>query len=133
MIINKMPPVERKADGSLPIMSAKQRSHANTLIRQTCSYYDGGNCLYLDRGESTVCVQSISYSVLCKYFWHILLETKEGRTLKAQLLHSENIKNCLVCGKAFHPQSNRVKYCNACAATTRRSQKAAHARKRRRK
>ena len=30
--------------------------------------YDGGNCIALDDGEECVCVQSISYSLLCRWF-----------------------------------------------------------------
>ena len=30
--------------------------------------YDGGNCLLLDDGEPCVCVQSISLSLMCRWF-----------------------------------------------------------------
>ena len=33
-----------------------------------CCNYDCGNCLALDDGEECVCVQSISYSLLCRWF-----------------------------------------------------------------
>ena len=48
--IKELPPVERRANGSLYRMDAKQRREAVRLIRERCSYYDSGNCLYLDRG-----------------------------------------------------------------------------------
>lgn len=44
-----------------------QRARCNRLIRRLCANYDGGNCLPLDDGEGCVCVQTISYSLLCKY------------------------------------------------------------------
>jgi hypothetical protein len=133
MIANNLPPIERKADGSLPSMSAKQRSRANALIREACSYYDCGNCLYLDEGKKSVCVQSISFSIHCKFFWHVLLEGAEGRTLKAQLLYAKEARVCSVCGKKVHSQSNHAKYCAVCAVTAKRAQKAAYARKQRAK
>ena len=49
--IKDLPPVERRADGSLYRMDAGQRREAVRLIKGRCSYYDGGNCLYLDDGE----------------------------------------------------------------------------------
>lgn len=52
----------------LPSLTPKQRQRANALIKRLCANYDNGNCLALDNGEPCVCVQSISYSLLCKYF-----------------------------------------------------------------
>ena len=52
----------------LPSLTPKQRQRANALIKRLCANYDNGNCLALDDGELCVCVQSISYSLLCKYF-----------------------------------------------------------------
>ncbi|RKI89646.1 hypothetical protein D7V94_16870 [Parablautia intestinalis] len=37
------------------------------LIHECCNY-DGGNCILLDDGKGCVYVQSISYSLLCKWF-----------------------------------------------------------------
>lgn len=50
-----------------------QRARCNRLIRRLCANYDGGNCLPLDDGEGCVCVQMISYSLLCKYFRRAVL------------------------------------------------------------
>ncbi len=50
-----------------------QRARCNRLIRRLCANYDGGNCLPLDDGEGYVCVQMISYSLLCKYFRRAVL------------------------------------------------------------
>ena len=49
-------------------LTPAQRARCNRLIRRLCANYDGGNCLPLDDGEGCVCVQTISYSLLCKYF-----------------------------------------------------------------
>ena len=37
------------------------------LVHDCCNY-DGGNCLLLDDGEECVCPQSISYSLICRWF-----------------------------------------------------------------
>ena len=131
MKIKDFPPIECKPDGSLPRMTTGQRNRANTLIRQQCSYFDCGHCLYLDRGEAVACVQSISYSVNCKFFRHIVLESKEGATLKAELFQKDALRRCAVCKAAFSASSNSAKYCKKCAADVQRKQKAAYARKRR--
>lgn len=51
-----------------PRMTEGQLRRARKLIRRLCANYDEGNCLALDEGEGCVCVQSISYSLLCRYF-----------------------------------------------------------------
>ena len=38
-----------------------------------CCNYDQGNCTLLEDGEPCVCVQGISYSVLCKWFRNAVL------------------------------------------------------------
>jgi hypothetical protein len=129
--IKVLPPIERKPDGSLPRMTPQQRKRAHILIRKICCNYDGGNCLLLDDGESCVCVQSISYSVNCKFFRRVLLEDKEGLSLKAEIFKDAASKRCLVCGVAFQSKSNHAKYCADCAKQIQKRQKAEHARKRR--
>jgi len=124
-------PIERKPDGSLPRMAARQRQAAVKLIRKVCCNYNNGDCLLLDDGEGCVCVQSISYSVNCKYFRWVLLKDKDGQSLKAELFRDETSKQCVVCGKAYQSKSNNAKYCGGCAVTVQRKQKAAYARKRR--
>ena len=54
-------------------LTPAQRARCNRLIRRLCANYDGGNCMPLDDGEGCVCVQMISYSLLCKYFRRALL------------------------------------------------------------
>ena len=92
--MKNLPPVERRADGSLYRMDGKQRREGARLIKGLCSYYDNGNCLYLDRGEAVTCPQSISYSVCCKFFRHVLLKDQEGKGLEAEVFQREALKRC---------------------------------------
>lgn len=54
-------------------MTPEQRQLANKLIKKSCANYHNGNCLLLDDGETSPCVQSISISVNCNYFRNIVL------------------------------------------------------------
>ena len=70
--LKKLPPLERKPDGSLHRMTPAQRKRANALIRRECCNYDSGNCIVLDDGDTCICPQTISFSVCCKHFrWEI--------------------------------------------------------------
>ena len=80
---------------------------------------------------SCACVQSIDYSLVCKWFRAAVLPTDKG--LCAALLHQEQVRPCAECGTMFVPLSNRGKYCDECAAIVRWRQKAAHERERRRR
>ena len=51
----------------IPVMTYSQYRRAGKLVHQCCNY-ESGNCLALDDGEECVCVQSISYSLLCRWF-----------------------------------------------------------------
>lgn len=126
----KLQPIERGPDGSLPRMTAAQRRRANALIRNTCCNYDGNNCLLLDDGDTHVCPQMISYSVCCTWFQRAVLP--QDKALEAEIFRSASVKRCAECGAAFVPRSNRAKYCEACAAKVHRRQKNASDRKRRR-
>ena len=76
-----------------------------------------------------VCVQSISCSLLCRWFRVAVLPLDES--LETALLHQKEQKRCAVCGQPFLPGSNRAKYCKSCAAIVHRRQKTASDRKRR--
>lgn len=76
----------------------------------------------LDDGEECVCVQSISYSVNCKWFRRFVLPGNPA--LETEIFQSGNVKRCAVCGAAFVPKSNRAKYCQKCAGEVHRKQKA---------
>ena len=52
--LKKLPPLERKPDGSLYRMTPAQRKRANALIRRECCSYDSGNCIVLDDGDTCI-------------------------------------------------------------------------------
>lgn len=93
-----------------------------------CCNYDNGNCILLDNGEPCVCVQSISYSLLCRWFIAAVLPL-DGK-LEAALLHRADRKRCTECGGYFLPKSNRGKYCPDCTVKVRRRNEAERQRKR---
>lgn len=68
--------------------------------------------------------QSISYSICCKFFRHMLPKDREGKGLEAGIFRREVLKRCAVCGKLFSSVSNSVKYCGNCKAAIQRQQKA---------
>ena len=43
-----------------------------------CCNYDNGNCILLNNGEPCVCVQSISYSLICRWFRIAVLPLDEN-------------------------------------------------------
>ena len=94
---------------NIPRMSYPQYRKARRLTHECCNYCNG-NCLLLDDGEECVCVQSISYSLLCRWFKVAVLPLDAA--LCAEITKGrDEIKRCAVCGAAFTPNSNRAKYC----------------------
>ena len=87
--------------------------------------------IVLDDGEECVCVQSISYSLLCRWFRAAVLP--QDKELETALFHRMNAKKCAVCGALFTPGSNRAKYCPECAARMKRINAAKRKRKQREK
>lgn len=87
----------------LPRLTPKQRQRANALIKRLCANYDNGNCLALDDGEPCACVQSISYSLLCKYFrkavlpaeplWRSMLPTGQMGQLDLRELNLKMVRS----------------------------------------
>ena len=112
-------------------LTEKQYRAVKRMTRAACANNDCGHCLLLDNGEACVCVQSISYSLLCRYFREAVLPA--DRQLYGEITRDREIdlKRCAVCGGIFAAGSNRAKYCPACAGKIRRRQKAASERKRR--
>ena len=82
-------------------------------------------------GEECVCVQSISYSLLCRWFRAAVLP--QDKELETALFHRLNAKKCSVCKALFTPGSNRAKYCPECAARMKRINAAKRKRKQREK
>ncbi len=95
----RLPPIERKPDGSLYRMTPAQRKQANALIRRECCCYEDGNCMLLDDGDTHTCPQTISFSVCCKWFrWSVLPQVG---TLEAEIFRDKELKRCAVCGRVF--------------------------------
>lgn len=112
----------------IPRLTPPQRTRCNRLIKRLCANYDDGNCLLLDDGETHICPQTISYSLLCKYFRNAVLPAEKG--LCAEIF-CERTYHCTECGAVFVPNSNRQKYCAACGKRIHRIQKTESERRRR--
>ena len=82
---------------NLPRMDYRQHRRARRLVHECCNY-DEGNCLLLDDGEPCVCVQSISLSLMCRWF-RVAVLPLDGE-LAAALLYKGSRKRCAVCGAA---------------------------------
>ena len=108
-------------------MNYQQYRTARRLVHSCCNY-DGGCCLLLDNGETCVCPQSITYSLVCRWFRAAVLPL--DASLCAELLHRADMKKCVLCGGFYVPRSNRAKYCPECAIVARRRKEAARQRKR---
>lgn len=102
---------------AIPIMDYGQYRRARRLVHECCNY-DGGNCLALDDGAECVCVQSISYSLLCHWFRAAVLPL--DKALETALLHRSEAKRCAVCGAVFRARLQPAKYCPDCAARMKR-------------
>ena len=114
----------------IPVMDYRQYRRVRRLVHECCNYIDG-NCTALDDGEECVCVQSISYSLLCRWFRAAVLPL--DRELETALFHRLDAKRCAVCGALFTPGSNRAKYCPECAGRMKRIKAAQRKRKQRAK
>lgn len=111
------------AKADLPRVDAAQYRQMRKLVRECCNY-DAGDCLILDECP---CVQSISYSLNCKWFRSAVLPL--DKTLEAELLQqTDKFKNCVECNERFVAASNRSKYCPKCAKRTRRKKEASRQR-----
>ena len=82
----------------IPVMDYRQYRRARRLVHECCNY-DGGNCIALDDGEECVCVQSISCSLLCRWFRAAVLPL--DRELETALFHRLDAKRCAVCEALF--------------------------------
>ena len=72
----------KKRKGGLKSMllkiTPKQRTKINALVRRSCCNCCKGNCLLLDDGEETKCVQLISrYGIYCNYFLKAVLPAEK--------------------------------------------------------
>ena len=112
------------ADAAKP--HAEATAEGERLIKRLCANYDNGNCLALDNGEPCVCVQSISYSLLCKYFRSAVLPAEP--LLEAAILGTR-FEKCVSCGAPIIKKGNRKKYCEKCAQRAYKAQQAEYARR----
>ena len=103
-------------------LSPRQSRKVNTLVKKECCNCENGNCILLDDGDTCVCPQLISYSLLCKWFRIAVLPL--DKLLYAELYQTEDRKKCTVCGAFFASTSNSVKYCPDCRKRITRRQAA---------
>ena len=82
----------------IPHMDYQQYRTARRLVHSCCNY-DCGNCLLLDDGEECVCPQSITYSLVCRWFRAAVLPLDTG--LCAALLYRDRMKPCAICGSYY--------------------------------
>ncbi|HEK4595963.1 TPA: cysteine-rich VLP domain-containing protein [Clostridioides difficile] len=101
------------------------------MAKAECANNDNGNCLLLDDGETCVCPQCISYSLLCRYFSEAVLPANREFCAEVMKDRSIDLRRCALCRTAFAAGSNRAKYCPDCAKKIRRRQKADSERNRR--
>lgn len=81
---------------NIPRLDNGQYRKARKLVHECCNH-NNANCIALDDGETCVCVQSISYSLLCKWFRAAILPL--DKALYAELMQRGNAKRCDGC---FH-------------------------------
>lgn len=98
----------------IPVATYTQYRKICRLVHECCNY-DGGNCLALDDGEPCVCVQSISYSLLCKWFRAAVLPL--DKELCAALFPPPSFgqRTCRECGELFKPPKHNTLFCPKCA------------------
>lgn len=94
-------------------MDAEKTRRVRKRVRALCANCDGGNCLLLDDGESCVCPQLITASLVCKYFRTVVLPA--DRELRDALLRPRTFRSCRQCGKPFAPPKHNTLYCLDCA------------------
>lgn len=107
-------------------MSEQSRRKAYALIRSLCANYYNGECLPLECD----CPQMKAHSLSCKYFREAVLPA--DKELEAEIMGTDHIKTCGLCGKPFRALSNAAKYCANCSRREARKKAAARKRKQRR-
>ena len=87
-------------------LSSRQSRKVNTLVKKECCNCENGNCILLDDGDTCVCPQLISYSLLCKWFRIAVLPL--DKLLYAELYQTEDRKKCTVSSvKTFLNMKNK--------------------------
>ena len=71
-------------------ITPKQRTKINALVCRSCCNCYKGNCLLIDDGEETKCVQLISrYGIYCNYFLKAVLPAE--KELYAEILQQNGV------------------------------------------
>lgn len=107
----------------IPVATYTQYRRIRRLVHECCNY-DNGDCILLDDGyEPCVCVQSISYSLLCRWFRAAVLPL--DLELESTLFPPPSFGNrrCRDCGEVFKPPKHNTLYCPGCAAKRTRRKK----------
>lgn len=86
--------MKKNSPDPIPVMDYHQYRRARRLVHECCNY-DCGNCIALDDGEECVCIQSISCSLLCRWFKAAVLPL--DKELETALFHRLDAKKCAVC------------------------------------
>ena len=118
--------MKERAFQSYKRLTQEQMPRVRRLVKQCCNF-DHGECIALDDGAGCCCVQTISYSLLCKLFRAAVLPLDPA--LEASLLGGPT-KRCASCGEEFAPGSNRAQYCPACSVVRRKAKEAKRQRER---
>lgn len=113
----------RRITANAPVMNYNQYRRVRKLLNECCNY-ENGRCLLLEK----ICPQAISRTLLCNWFKETVLPL--DKELSATLLHKQEAKQCLICGKSFIAGSNRAKYCEKCSVLERKRKEAARQRRR---
>ena len=114
----------------LPHLTYRQYQAVQRLVHSCCNNLDG-NCLLLDDGEECVCPQSISRTLICRWFRMAVLPV--DRELCAALFPppSAGPRRCKECRRLFSPPKHNTLYCPKCAADRAKRSKREWARKKR--
>lgn len=115
---------------ALPRLTYQQHRRVCRLVHECCNY-DEGNCLALDSGTSCPCVQSISYSLNCKWFRAAVLPVDGELCAALSPAPAARTRRCRECGRDFPAPRHNTLYCPACASDRAKRSKRAWARKKR--
>lgn len=115
--------------GGIPRMDGRQLRRARRLVRRLCANYEGGCCLLLDDGDPCVCPQTVSYSLMCRYFKEAVLPADPA--LHAETMAKDGSRRCRRCGSPFVPTGGRSLYCRECSRIQEKKRKAEWARRHR--
>lgn len=79
-------------------LNEAQYRKVKKLTRRLCANNDGGCCLLLDDGDPCVCVQAISFSLLCRYFREAVLPA--DRELCADIMRQHDTRKNVSCAES---------------------------------